>query len=149
MDLWPWESTERDQLHRRGKIPRRSAAGSASPTSPMNAIAPPPRPAKRKYGTGTISFHRPTSKWRYRLPGGRIECGGYETAEEAEAALNGHLTGYDPKLLRLRKHLRIVLDLAALIGVSVDRELATVRNQRMIEWARARRAKRQTKEEGT
>lgn len=104
--------------------------------------------ARRPHGTGTVSFHRLSRKWRYRLPGGQIECGGFATDKEAEEALAKHLAGYDPKLTKLRKHLRIALDLAGLIGVSVDREVAAMRNQRLIEWAAARR-REDNKEKGT
>jgi len=107
----------------------------------VNAIAPPPRPPKRRPGTGTVGYHRATEKWRYRLPGGKVECGGYETEKEATEALDRHLAGHDPKLARMRKHLGIALDIAAVIGVSVDREVAALRTQRMIDDARMRRLK--------
>lgn len=102
----------------------------------MNAISPPPR---RAHGTGSVFFHPVTRKWRYRLPGGRVERGGFATPESAAAELDVHLAGRDPRVLAMREHLRRALDLGAQLGISVDRELAAARTQRLIDWAKGRR----------
>ena len=105
----------------------------------MNAIAPPPRPAKRRPGTGTLSWHRSTSSWRFRTPGrAGQEFTGFATREEAERALEDALRGIPERrrqrcqtpLVVVRATLRYVIEMADRHDIDVDEELKFLRTTR-------------------
>lgn len=97
----------------------------------MNAVA------KRAPGTGTISFHTMSCKWRIRTPGGLgYQRAGFETREAAERALEDAMSGIDVKRKRrprtiprvlLRATLRYAMELADRNGLDVDEELRRMR----------------------
>ena len=109
----------------------------------MNAIAPPPRPAKRRPGTGTLSWHRSTSSWRFRTPGrAGQEFTGFATREEAERALEDALRGIPERrrqrcqtpLVVVRATLRYVIEMADRHDIDVDEELKFLRTTRERKW---------------
>lgn len=102
----------------------------------MNAIAPAP---KRAFGTGTVS-PQTSGKWRYRLPGGHTERGGFDTRPEAEAALESALAGRDWKLIELRKLVKRAARLAQEIDADLGAITRTARTELLIDNARMRRA---------
>ena len=99
----------------------------------MNAIAPPPRPPKRAYGTGTVSYHRLTNTWRCRTPGeDGIQYSGFPTREAAIQALEDAERGIAMKRrTRRRAHavtviratLRYALAIARMNKIDVEQEL--------------------------
>ena len=73
-----------------------------------------------------------TGKWRYRLPGGHVERGGFETREQASAALDDALAGRDWKLLQLHR--------AVKRAVRIEDLVRTARTELLIDDARMRRS---------
>ena len=102
----------------------------------MNAIAAPPR---RPNGTGMVG-RQSNGGWRYRLPGGHVERGGFASREEAQAALEAALKGRDWKILELQRALKTALRLEREAGVRLEHFIHGARAELLIEDARARRA---------
>jgi len=105
----------------------------------VNAIAPPPRGPKRSPGTGTLSWHKSTSSWRFRTPGrAGQEFTGFATREEAERALEDALRGIPERrrqrrqtpLVVVRATLRYVIEMADRHDIDVDEELKFLRTTR-------------------
>lgn len=106
----------------------------------MNVLAPPP---KRPHGTGTVG-QTYNGRWRYRLPGGRVERGGFATRAEAESALDAALLGHDWKLIELRKAVKRAVQIAHELGVDMGVVARSVRAELMIDDARDRRVTERT-----